>query len=445
MPRYHRPDSPISSQWPASAAYQENGLNHQSVPQISISWNDFFSDPRLHQLIALSLKNNRDLRVSTLNVELERAEYHIGLAAIFPTIDASGNGLRQKEIVTGNQATKTGLYSLTLGVSSYEVDLFGRLRSLKEQALQTYFATIEARRSAQISLVAQVATQYLTERELAELLMETKATLKSSQSNYQLIKASYDVGNDSLADLRSAEIQMQTARANLFNYQRQHDQAINDLVLLIGEPLPANLPSPQPFNSEKILTDIPAGLPSDLIERRPDILEAEDQLKAANANIGAARAAFFPKILLTSSGGIASAKLTDLFTGPSVWSFGPEITMPIFDGGNNRANLDYAKISKSIQIAQYEKAIQTAFKEVADALTARANDDGQVEAQEALIKSEQGLYELAEIRYRNGIDSYLEVLTAEEDLYSAQQVLVQVQFARLSNLITLYQALGGDW
>jgi len=440
MPRYLRPEAPVSSQWPKGGQ-----PDSASVAATSIGWAKFFSDPRLHKLIELALNNNRDLRVASLNVELLSAQYRIGLAQAFPTILAEGNGLREKEIVPGGGTIKGGQYSLTLGVTAYELDLFGRVRSLKKQALETYFATQEAQRSAQISLVAQVAIQYLTQRALQEQLIETKETLRSTESNYNLIKASYGFGNSSLLDVSSAEVEVQTAHANLFNYQREYDQAEDALVLLIGEPIPSDLPAGEPFNSQKVLEDISAGLPSDLIERRPDILEAEHQLKAANANIGAARAAFFPKILLTGSGGIATAKLTDLFTGSSVWSFAPEISMPIFDAGANAASLDAAKISKSIQVAQYEKAIQVAFQEVADALTARASYNDQLDAQEALVKAQKQRYDLANVRYHNGIDSYLTVLTAQQDLYTAEQNLIQIQFARLSNLITLYQALGGGW
>jgi multidrug efflux system outer membrane protein len=445
IPHYQRPALPVSSQWSQGSASGDQQAG-KAVPAASIGWVEFFSDPRLHKLIELALNNNRDLRVATLNVEFLAAQYRIGEAEAFPTINGSANGLKQQAISSFNDALiKSSNYSLTLGVTAYEVDLWGRVRSLKKQALENYFSTQEAQKSVQISLVAQVGTQYLSERSLEEQLIETQETLKSTQANDRLIKASYDLGNASLLDVKSAEVQMQTARANFFDYQRQHAQAENALALLIGQPLPSDLPPPQPFNSQKVLSDIPAGLPSDLIERRPDILEAEHQLKAANANIGAARAAFFPKILLTGSEGIASAKLTDLFSGSNVWSFAPQITMPIFDFGANGAALDAAKISKSIQVAQYEKTIQTAFREVADALTARATYNDQVEAQESLVKDQQQRYDLANIRYRNGIDNYLTVLTAQQDSYAAEQNLIQLQFARLSNLITLYKVLGGGW
>ncbi len=439
MPKYNRPAAPVSAAWPVPQT------GSTSRPAADIGWSSFFNEPRLRKLIEIALHNNRDLRLAALNVELVRAQYHIGQGSLLPTLNATGNGLRQRDVSTDGETTTTGKYSIKVGITSYELDFFGRLRSYKKQALENYFATEEARRSAQITLMAQVGIQYLSERALDEQLTQTQQTLKAVEAYYRLIKGSYDIGNSSAVDLHAAEAQVDTARANVANYDRQHMQAENALVLLVGQPLPADLPAPQSFDSQDILTDIPAGLPSDLIERRPDILAAEHQLKAANANIGAARAAFFPKILITGNGGIASVKLTDLFTGDSVWSFAPQITFPIFDGGVNAATLDAAKVSKSIQVAQYDKAIQTAFREVSDALVARSTFDEQIDAQEALLKAQQQRYDLADVRYRNGIDSYLTVLIAQQDLYTAQQSLIQAQFLRFSNLITLYKALGGGW
>jgi multidrug efflux system outer membrane protein len=442
MPGYHRPASPVSSMY-RTISKEDASKSVQAA--VDIGWREFFSEPRLQRLIEIALNNNRDLRVAALNVDLLRAQYRIGIAYLIPTISGTGSGTRQRDVLPDGEASTTGKYSLRVGVSAYELDLFGRVRSLKKQALEQYLASEEARRSVQISLVAQVAIQYLTERALAEQLIETKETLKSLEQYYQLIKSSYDVGSTSELDLRSSEAQVQTARVNVSNYERQHAQAENALALLLGQPIPDDLPSPQPFGSQTILTDIAEGVPSELLQRRPDILEAEHQLKAANANIGAARATFFPKITLTGSGGIASVSLADLFSGASVWSFAPQISIPIFGGGAKEATLDAAGISKSIEIAQYEKAIQTAFREVSDALIGRTTLDEQVDAQQALVKAQQQRYDLADVRYRNGVDSYLTVLTAQQELYNAQQNLIQTQFSRLSNLITLYKALGGGW
>ena len=266
------------------------------------------------------------------------------------------------------------------------------------------------------------------------------------QSSFDLNKRSFDAGLASELDLRTAEAQVQTARVNVAGYDQLRAQAENALVVLVGQPLSAELTQGGPLANHHFLTNLPAGLPSDLLQRRPDILQAEHTLKAANADIGAARAAFFPKIVLTGSGGTASTKLSDLFTGPSgVWSFGPQISVPIFAGGRNKATLDVAKLGKLIEIANYEKAIQNAFREVADALTVRATVEDKLEAQAKLVSAQQKRYDLTNARYRQGVDSYVEVLLAQQDLYAAQQNLLSFQAARLSNAVTLYRSLGGGW
>ncbi|HEY1718986.1 MAG TPA: AdeC/AdeK/OprM family multidrug efflux complex outer membrane factor [Verrucomicrobiae bacterium] len=446
-PNYKRPAAPVAQTWPKNSAVKTRATQTNAVADIG--WREFFRDPRLQQLIGLALTNNRDLRVAVLNVEQSRAQYRIERAALLPEIDATGSELRQR---LPHDLSGTGIpvtsseYSLSLGTTSYELDLFGRIRSLKNAALENYFATAEARRSAQIALVAEVANQYLTERELNEQLKMTRQTLAAVQNSYNLIKASYDAGASSELDLRTAEAQVEIAKANAANFEQQRDQAQHALTLLVGETLPADLPKPQALNTEHLLTDLPPGLPSDLLRRRPDILEAEHELKAANANIGAARAAFFPTISITANAGTSSAQLAGLFAGGSgAWLFNPQITLPIFEAGRNKANLDVANISKLIEVANYEKAIQTAFREVADALTAKKFLDEQLADETALVKAEQRRYDLSDVRYRNGVDNYLTVLLAQQDLFSAQQNQIATQFARLSNLIALYQALGGGW
>jgi multidrug efflux system outer membrane protein len=446
-PKYQRPAAPVVQTWPKNSATKNHANQTNAVADIG--WREFFNDLRLQKLIELSLTNNRDLRVAVLNVEQTRAQYRIERAALLPEIDATGSELRQRlphDLSGTGDAVTSSQYSLSLGTTSYELDLFGRIRSLKAAALENYFATEEARKSAQIALVAEVANQYLAERELEEQLKMTQKTLAAVQNSYDLIKASYDVGNSSELDLRTGEAQVETAKANAANFEQQRDQAQHALTLLVGEPLPADLPPPQSLNAQHLLTDLPPGLPSDLLQRRPDILEAEHQLKAANANIGAARAAFFPTISITANAGTSSAQLAGLFAGGSgTWLFNPQITLPIFEAGRNKANLDVAQISKLIEVANYEKAIQTAFREVADALTAKKFLDEQLADERALVKAEQCRYDLADARYRNGVDNYLTVLLAQQDLYTAQQNLIATQFARLSNLIGLYQALGGGW
>lgn len=444
-PKYERPAAPVAQAWSGQTNVTINGVTNTA----DIDWREFFNEPRLQQLIGLSLTNNRDLRVAVLNVEQARAQYRITRSDLFPKINANGSGLRQRipgDLSGTGQPVTLSQYNVSLGVTAYELDLFGRIRSLKAQALERYFASSEVRKSAQISLIAEVAVQYLSERELDEQLKIAKQTLEAWQASYDLNKQSYDVGNASELELRSAETQVQTARANVALFTRLRAQAENALVLLIGQPLPAELPAAQPLSSQQLLADLPAGLPSDLLQRRPDIRAAEHQLKAANAVIGAARAAFFPTITLTGSAGTSSAELAGLFTGGSAaWSFSPQITLPIFEAGNNKANLDVAKVSKLIEVANYEKAIQSAFREVADALVARSSLDEQIAAEEALVNAQQQRYKLADLRYRNGVDNYLVVLLAQRDLYDAQQTLVNSRFARLANLIDLYKSLGGGW
>ncbi|HVU28539.1 MAG TPA: AdeC/AdeK/OprM family multidrug efflux complex outer membrane factor [Verrucomicrobiae bacterium] len=444
-PKYERPAAPVSTNWPDGSTYNNSATNAVA----DIGWREFFHDPRLQELIELSLTNNRDLRVAVLNVEQSRAQYRIERAALFPNIDASGNYIRQrtsKDFLLPGEPVLSSQYSVSLGTTAYEVDLFGRIRSLKTAALENYFATEEARKSAQIALVAEVANQYLAERAFEEELQMTRQTLDAVQNSYNLIKQSYDVGVSSELDLRSAEAQVESAKANAAAFEQQRDQAQHALTLLVGEPLPADLPPPQSLNEQRLLTDLPPGLPSDLLQRRPDILAAEHELKSANANIGAARAAFFPAIKITADAGFSSAQLSSLFdAGSGMWLFNPQITLPIFEGGRNKANLDVAKISKLIEVANYEKAIQTAFREVADALTAKKFLDEQLADQTALVKAEQRRYDLADVRYRNGVDDYLVVLTAQQDLFTAQRNQIVTQYARFSNLIGLYQALGGGW
>jgi len=447
MPKYHQPPAPVSKSWPENVA--TNNLPASTNAVADIGWREFFQDARLQKLIELSLTNNRDLRVAVLNVEQTRAQYRIQRAALIPTGSLNADGSRQRTAfgVNGNGGGATfSQYSVELGVASYEVDLFGRVRSLKAAALENYFASEETRKSAQIALVAEVANQYLTERELDEQLKMTQQTLDAVQNSYNLIKASYDAGAASELDLSSAESQVETAKASAASYEQQRDQARNALVLLVGEPLPNDLPPPQALDEQNLLTDLPPGLPSDLLQRRPDILAAEHELKAANADIGAARAAFFPTITLTGGGGTASTALEGLFApGSQVWNFSPQITWPVFATGTAVAELDAAKAGKLIQVADYEKAIQTAFRDVADDLAAKKFLDEQLADQTALVNAEQRRYDLSDARYKNGVDNYLTVLTAQQDLYSAQQNQITTQFARLSNLISLYQSLGGGW
>ena len=446
-PKYHRPAAAISPTWPKGPGQPKVSTN--AIPAADIGWREFFRDPRLQQLIELALTNNPDLRVAMLNVEQMRDLYRVQRNALVPTVDINANGSRQR-IAYGyagsTEAATFNQFNVNLGVASYELDLFGRVRSLKKQALETYFASEEARKSAQIALVAEVGAAYLTERELTEQLAVARQTLKSARSAYDLTKRSYEAGVLSELDLNAADAQMQTALAAAAGYEQQLAQAENYLVLLVGRPLPGDLPPPQPFNPQICLSDLPADLPSDLLQRRPDVLEAEHQLEAANANIGAARAAFFPTITLTGSAGTASTALESLFApGSQAWNFSPQIQWPIFAAGTAWAELQGAKAGKLIEVANYEKAIQIAFREVADSRAVRATVKTQLAANQALVKAERQNYELTQARFHSGVDSSLNVLSAQQSLYSARQNLIQSQYSRLFNLINLYQALGGGW
>jgi multidrug efflux system outer membrane protein len=453
-PHYDRPAAPVSGSFPTDGVYSTqpgaaNGGARSANGQAAadIGWRNFFVDPRLQRLIEIALKNNRDLRVSVLNIQQAQAQYRVARSSLFPTINAAGSEAKTRtpaDLSLPGQELSTQ-YSVGLN-ASWELDFFGRIRSLKDQALDQYLATAQARKAAEISLVSQVADQYLTVLSYDDLLKVTEDTLKTAQESYRINKLQFDNGTGSELDLRQAQTVVEQANANYQAEARLRAQAVNALVLLVGEPLPDDLPPGLPLGDQDLLTDIPAGLPSDLLTRRPDIMEAEENLLAANANIGAARAAFFPKISLTGNFGTLSPTLGGLFKpGSAAWGFTPTITLPIFAGGENKANLDLAHVQKNIQVATYEKAIQTAFREVADGLAARGTYDEQIAALQRDTFAEQRRLDLSDLRYRNGVDSYLSVLTAQTDLYSAQQALISARVARLTNLVDLYQALGGGW
>jgi multidrug efflux system outer membrane protein len=448
-PRYHQPPPNISTNWPEVPGFGQTATNAPPVATADIGWREFFRDARLQQLIGLALTNNPNLRATTLNVEQTRELYRVQRDALIPTVDINAQGQRQRTpnvFGAGGKAFTYSEYSVDLGVTSYELDLFGRVRSLKQQALETYFASEEAQRSAQIALVAQVAAAYLTEREATEQLDVARQALKAAQQTYDLTKHSLDAGILSQIDLNTAAAQFHTDVGTVANFEQQLAEARDNLVLLIGEPLPADLPQPYPFDPQMCLADIPPGLPSDLLERRPDVLETEHQLKAANANIGAARAAFFPTITLTGSAGTASTTLENLFApGSQTWAFSPQVVWPIFAAGTAWAELKADRAAEEMDAANYQSAVQTAFREVADALAVRTTVQTQLEANEALAKDEQQTYDLTKAGFDTGINDTLDVCTAEENLDTAQQNFIQTKYSRLVSLINLYQALGGGW
>lgn len=445
-PEYQRPEMAAPRSWP-----QGDGLKAPAPGQElhNLGWRDFFADAKLRRLIELALAGNRDLRVATLNIEKARAQYQVQRADQLPSINAAGNATIQR-LPAGLSSTGSDLvsrqYTATLGFASYELDLFGRVKSLTDQALEQYLATEEARRSVQISLVAEVAHAYLTLAADRERLILAQDTLASQLASYQLTHRSFQVGVSSALDLRQAQTSVEAARVDVAGYTSQVAQDLNALALLLGGPVPSELIPDGMSSPLAAVAEVPVGLPSEVLTQRPDILQAEHLLKAANANIGAARAKFFPSISLTAVGGTGSNELYELFkSGSGYWSFAPSISLPIFNHGRNQANLEAAQADHQIYLAKYDKAIQTAFREVADALAQRATLDDKLAAQRALVEATGESYRLADIRFRKGVASYLAVLVLERSSYSAQQGLINVRLARQANLVTLYKALGGGW
>lgn len=445
-PKYQRPAAPVAAEYPLPPGA---ALAPAGVPAADLAWQQFFGDARLQRLIQLALENNRDLRVAALNVERVRAIYNIQRTALIPSLDATADGSRQRtpgDLNTTGRPLITSSYSVGVEVPSYELDFFGRVASLRDQVLQQYLATQEARTSAQISLISAVARQYLQLLANDEQLALARQTLEAAEHSFDLTRQTFEAGVNSELDLRTAETQRATVRASLAAIGQQRARAENALVLLIGSPLPPDLPPAGSLATQKLIEDLPAGLPADLLTRRPDIRATEHALQAANASIGIARAAFFPAVKLTAFGGTASAELSGLFEkGSGMWRFAPSITLPIFAAGRNKAQLDVAWIEQRIEIANYERAIQTAFREVADALAVRSLIDVQIAAQQERVTAAQRRYELTQQRFDAGVEGFLTVLLAQQELFGAQQSLIDARLARLANLISLYAALGGGW
>lgn len=425
---------------------------------VEVGWRQFFKDQRLQQLIALALENNRDLREAVLRIDEARAQYRIQRADRFPNLDLSGSATRTRAgagtvgRLNGGAPVSPGLagsttinrYEIGVSVSAFELDFWGRVRSLTEAARASYLATVEARRAFQLSLIADVATAYLVDRELEERIALAERTVRSRSEGLEIARLRLEAGVISELDYRQTETLLTQAQTELAVLQRQRAQNRNALQVLIGAPVPPALPEPQPLAEQGLIETIRAGLPSDLLANRPDILAAEERLRAANANIGAARAAFFPRISLTGLLGFASSDLDELFGDDGeTWSFGGSLTLPIFDTGRNAANLDLAIARRDIAVVNYERTIQTAFREVADALAARRWLAEQFEAQQRALAAERERAELAELRYRNGVADYIEVLDAQRQLFAAEQALVQTRQLQLSNAVALYVALGG--
>lgn len=453
IPAYQRPAAPVATDWPVvggSAASITSATTAQAAADIE--WQRFFSDARLRQLIEVALRNNRDLRVAVLNIEQARAQFQIRSADQLPTINAALTGSRQPGAAAANGSRGiASTYSAGLAITAYELDFFGRVASLKEQALAQYLATEEGRKTSQISLIAAVANSYLSLLADDELLAITRQTLVTREESFRLSKLRFDNGVTSELDLRLAESLTAAARVAIAQLVRQRALDQNALTLLIGQPLTGDLavlasPGSKSLADAAFMQELPVGLPSQVLVQRPDVRQAEQQLLAANANIGAARANFFPRIALTTTLGSASPHLTDLFkSGSFGWTLAPQLLLPLFDAGRNQANLGAANAGREIAVAQYEKSIQTAFREVADALAGRATLGEQLRAQQAQANAETVRFKLADLRYQNGVANSLDVLDAQRSLFTVQQALVQTRLAQLQSQVALYKALGGGW
>jgi len=441
VPPYGSPQAPIPAEWPKGEAYKENsGVSDAG----KIRWQDFFTDENIRQVIETALQNNRDLRISALNAEMARALYGIQRSELYPSVSGAGTMSKQRtpaDLSSSGQARTEEKYSVSLGIAYWEIDFFGRIRSLKDKALEQYLATEEARRSAQILLVSSVANAYLALAADREVLNLAKSTLASQQNAYRLIKRRCEVGIAPEIDLHRVQTQVDTAKRDVFFYTHQTAADENALNLLLGAPVPA-FPA-KGLSGISQPGEISAGISSEVLLLRPDIMAAEHRLKGANAQIGAARAALFPRIALTTSIGTASSDLSGLFgSGSGTWAFVPQIAAPIFDARLWSA-YDAAKVEREIALAQYEKAIQTAFREVADALSVSGTIDGQIAAQQSMVQALSETYRIATALYDKGMDSYLGVLDAQQSLFRAQQALVMLRLSKLANHVRLYAVLGG--
>lgn len=456
-PFYSRPEAPVPATFGNAPAEQ------QALTELA--WQSFITDKRLQQVVDLALKNNRDLRVATLNIEKSRALYQVQRADLFPSVAATLSETASKGMsnvgnigaaTTGAAGTvaasnnRSGnvshIYRATVGFSAYELDLFGRIRNLSEQALQTFYADEENRKSTQISLVAEVATAWLTLAADKKRLDIAQQTLKSQQNTYHINQKMFDLGVANALTLKQLQTSVDTARVAVATYNIQIKQDINALNLLAGSVVPPTLLPENTLASVVLSSTLPRGVTSSTLQQRPDVRAAEHMLEGANANIGALRAAFFPTISLTTTIGSASTELNNLFSsGSSIWTFVPQLSIPIFNAGRNRSNLAVGEKNQQILLAQYEKTVQTAFREVADVLVQREGLQSQIEAQQSLTDAASAAFQLADARFKNGVDSYLVVLDAQRTLYTAEQSLVTLQLSDAASQLTLYKVLGGGW
>jgi multidrug efflux system outer membrane protein len=445
-PAYQRPAAPVPASWPTGPAYPAAS----GAAQVA-GWRDVMADPKLRAVIEQALANNRDLRIAVANIAQSRAQFHIQRADLFPAITANGGATYASEPLAalapqaGAGTVREHLYSASVGFSAYELDVFGRVRSLTIAAQEQYFASEEARRAVQISLVAEVATDWLTLASDEDLLAIAKDTVLSTKQSLDLTRNRFNGGIASQVDVSQAQVEYDTARGDVASFTTQVAQDRNALDLVVGAPVPDHL-LPTTLGMAPPLTETPAGISSAILLNRPDVIEAEHQLKAQNADIGAARAAFLPQITLTGSYGSISPSLSRLFAGPAAaWTFAPNIVLPLFEGGRNIAGLRSAEAQRDAAVASYEKAIQTAFRETADSLARRGTIADQLSAERAGTDAADDALRLINARYQRGSDTFLNVLIAQRTLYLSRQSLVRAELADDTSLVTLYKALGGGW
>lgn len=442
-PDYQRPELPVAETFKSEqiSPVKESQVDLKVEAVSAIGWREVFTDPDLQVLIQTALKNNRNLTQTALNLQAYQAQYKIQRSALFPNISADTFGMKERGL-NGTYET----YSLKVGTTSWELDFFGRVQSLRDQALENYLAMEESLKSTQLSLVSEIVSSYLTLLADRELLQISEDTRGIEEESYALIEQRVNAGIGDQMDLAQAKTSLEAVKVNIPRYRRQVAQDIHNLTLLTGGPIPANL-----LGKDKLLTDVtpmtvlPKSLASEVLLQRPDIIAAEHKLKAANANIGAARAAFFPKISLTATAGFISNDLSDLFNDSGAYTFMPSVSLPIFNAGRLMSELDVSKIQKEINVAQYEYAIQVAFKEASDALVSLETYDEQVLSQKANLDANQQYYDHAKSRYDEGVDSFLTLLDAQRSLYSAKQNYLTTQLSNLVNKVSLYKVLGGGW
>lgn len=436
-PEYARPSAPTPENFSVAREFE--------ITKAPNSWQQYFTEPELQRFIEVALTNNRDYRITALRIEEARARYGIQRADQQPTLSGTASYERSRNVFAQGQRSDVDIYRVGLGISDFELDFFGRIKSLSTAALEEYLATEEAKQTARTSLISEVAVSYLNVRSLTERQVIAQETMISREVGLARIKRRFDAGIDTAIDLKTAELQLEAAHASLVALRREKLQTINALSLLIGDQN-IKIATAESLDTLKFAA-LPVGLPSELIERRPDIRAAEHRLKAANANVGAARAAFFPRVQLTTNIGMVNESFSKLFSGNSdgAWTFTPQLILPIFNHGRNKANLDLASVRKNITVAEYEKTIQTAFSEVSDVLISRDQLAEQIVAQRKVTEGERERLRLATRRYDMGVSSYLELLDAQRSLFDSEQALVQLKQLLLSNSINLFKVLGGEW